>query len=62
VSEDLPLLIGLQKLDLEIDKTLKKKEELTYQIQALEKELVSLQEKLTDKERELKNIRRQVGR
>jgi len=60
VSEDLPLLIGLQKLDLEIDKTLKKKEELTYQIQALEKELVSLQEKLTDKERELKNIRRQV--
>ena len=26
MSEDLPLLIGLQKLDLEIDETLKKKE------------------------------------
>lgn len=60
MSEDLPLLIRLQRLDLEMDETLRKKEELTCRMQEIEREIVKLGEELLNEERELMNVKRQV--
>jgi len=59
VKSDLSLLVKLQKLDLEIDSAIEGRRSLLSQIREAEKKILQLKEDLSNKETELRQIRKE---